>query len=76
MKGIGRLGDRGPIPLQNRHPLVQGVFSMPAAVPQVANAFHVAPEKRLTGAGLRRNRMTGRKRRLFSNRQVPAVNRP
>ena len=45
MEGFGRLRDRGPIALRERHSDFTGIFVTPAAVPQVANAFHrVAPE--------------------------------
>ena len=48
---------------------------MSAAVPQVANAFHVAPEKRGMGADLRRKCMIGRRVAPYSNRLLPAMNR-
>ena len=61
MKGIGRLRGRGPMPLDERHSRFRGVFVMPAAVPQVANAFHVAPGKHGTAVDFRRKCVTGRK---------------
>ena len=48
---------------------------MPAAVPQVANAFHVAPMKRGTAVDFRRKCVTGRKLGPYSNRQIQAMNR-
>ena len=59
MKGFGRLRGRGLIRLQERHSRFEGVFAMPAAVPQVANAFHVAPMKRGTAVDVRRKCLTG-----------------
>ena len=52
MKGFGRLRGRGLTTLQERHSDFGGVFVTIAAVPQVANAFHVAPEKRGTAVDL------------------------
>ena len=45
MKGFGRLRDRGLIRLQEWRPCFGSLFLMAAAVAQVANAFHLAPEK-------------------------------
>ena len=58
MKGIGRLSDGGGILLHKRHSLVQSVCAASAAVTQVANVFHVAPEKRGTVVDLRRKVVT------------------
>ena len=75
MKGIGRLRGRGLIHLDEQHPHFRSIFVMPAAVPQVANAFHVAPEKRGTAADLLRKCVTGRTLVPYSNRPVLAMNR-
>ena len=75
MKGFGRLRGRGLICLQEWHSRLEGVFAMPAAVPQVANAFHVAPSKRGTAVDVRRKCVTGRKLGPYSNRQILAMNR-
>ena len=48
---------------------------MPAAVPQVANAFHVAPTTRGTAVDVRQKCVTDRKLGPYSNRQIPAMNR-
>ena len=48
---------------------------MSAAVPQVANAFHVAPRKRGTAVDFRRKCVIGQKLGPYSNRQIPAMNR-
>ena len=76
MKGFGRLSDRGLIRLQERRSCLGRFFLMAAAVAQVANAFHLAPEKRGTAADLLRKCVTGRTLVPYSNRQVPATNRP
>ena len=47
---------------------------MAAAVARVANAFHLAPEKRGTAVDLLRKCVIGRKLVVYSNRQVPAMN--
>ena len=48
---------------------------MAAAVAQVANAFHLAPENRGTAVDLLRKCVTGRKLVVYSNWQVLAMNR-
>ena len=48
---------------------------MPAAVPQVANAFHVAPVKRGTVVDLLRKCVIGRTLVPYSSRPVLAMNR-
>ena len=75
MKGFGRLRDRGLIRLDEQRSHVKGIFVMPAAVPQVANAFHVAPMKGGTAVDIRRKCVTGRKLGPYSNRQILAMNR-
>ena len=66
---------RGLIRLQERHSCFAGVSALPAAVPQVANAFHVAPTKRGTAVDVRRKCVTDRKPGPYSNRQIPPMNR-
>ena len=75
MKGVGRLRGRGLIRLDEQHPHFRGIFVMPAAVPQVANAFHVAPIKRGTAVDIRRKCVTGQKLGPYSNGQILAMNR-
>ena len=75
MKGFGRLRDRGPMRLQERRSCFGSVCLMAAAVPQVANAFHLAPENRRLAVGLLRKCVSGRKLAVYSSRQVPAMNR-
>ena len=75
MKGVGRLRDRGLIRLREWRPCSGSLFLMAAAVAQVANAFHLAPEKRGMAADLLRKCVTGRKLAVYSNRQIPATNR-
>ena len=75
MKGFGRLSDRGLIRLQERRPCFGSLFLMAAAVAQVANAFHRAPEKRCSAVDLLRKCVIGRKLAVYSNGQVPAMNR-
>ena len=75
MKGFGRLRDRGLIRLQERRLCFGRLFLMAAAVAQVANAFHLAPEKRRTAVGLLRKCVTGRKLAVYPNGQVLAMNR-
>ena len=48
---------------------------MAAAVAQVANAFHLAPEKRGTAVDLRRKCVIGQTLVLYSNGRVLAMNR-
>ena len=60
MKGFGRLRDRGQIRLQVRRSCFGSLFLMAAAVAQVTNAFHLAPEKRGMAADLPRKCVTGR----------------
>ena len=48
---------------------------MAAAVAQVANAFHLAPEKRGTAVDLRRKCVTGRTLVPHFNKQILVVNR-
>ena len=62
MKGFGRWRDRGEMSLQKWHSLIWSVSVSRAAVPQVANAFHVATKKRCTAIDLRRECVTGRQR--------------
>ena len=61
MKGFGRLRDRGLRCLQERRSCFGSFFLMAAAVAQVANAFHLAPEKCGTAVDLLRKCVTGRK---------------
>ena len=75
MKGFGRLRDRGLMRLQERRSCSGSLFLMAAAVAQVANAFHLAPEKRGTAVDLRRKCVTGRMLGPYSNRPVLAINR-
>ena len=75
MKGYGRLRDRGFIRLQERRSCFGGLFLIAAAVAQVANAFHLAPQKRGAAVNLRRKCVTGRALVPYSNRPVLAMNR-
>ena len=75
MKGVGRLRDRGLIRLQVRRSCFGSLFLLAAAVAQVANAFHLAPEKRGTAVDFLRKCVMGRKLVVYSNRQVLAMNR-
>ena len=76
MKGFGRLRDRGPITLGKRHSDFKAIFVTPAAVSQVANAFHrVSPEKRCMAVDLRRKCAIGQTFVPYSNRPVLAMNR-
>ena len=75
MKGFGRLRDRGLIRLQERRACFGSLFLMVAAVAQVANAFHLAPEKRGTAVDFRRKCVSGRKLGPYPNRQILAMNR-
>ena len=75
VKGFGRLRDRGLIRLQGRRSCFGGFFLMAAAVAQVANAFHLAPENRGTAVDLLQKCVTGRKLGPYSNRQILAMNR-
>ena len=74
-KGVGRLRDRGLIRLQERRSCFESLFLMAAAVAQVANAFHLAPEKRGTAVDLRRKCVIGGTLVPYSNRPVLAMNR-
>ena len=76
MKGFGPLRDRGLIRLQGRRSCFGSFFLMAAAVAQVANDFHLAPEKRCPAVDLLRKCVIGRKLAVYSNRQVPVMNRP
>ena len=75
MKGFGRLRDRGALHLQERRSCFGSFFLTAAAVAQVANAFHLAPENRGTGVDLLRKCVIGRTFVPHSNKQIPAVNR-
>ena len=75
MKGFGRLRDRGFRRLQERRPCFGRFSLMAAAVAQVANAFHLAPEKRGTAVDLVRKCVTSRKLGPYSNRPLLAMNR-
>ena len=75
MKGFGRLRDRGLIRLQERRPCFGSFFLMAAAVTQVANAFQLAPEKRVAAVNLLRKCVIGRTFVSSPNRQIAAVNR-
>ena len=75
MKGFGRLRDRGLIRLQERRSCFGSLFLMAAAVAQVANAFHLASEKRGTAVDLLRKCVTGRTLVPYSNRPLLAMNR-
>ena len=75
MKGFGRLRDRGLIRLRGRRSCFGSLFLMAAAVPQVANAFHLAPAKCGTAVDLLRKCVIGRTLVSYSNRPVLAMNR-
>ena len=75
MKGFGRLRDRGLIRLRERRPCFGSLFVMAAAVAQVANAFHLAPEKRRTAVDLLRKCVSGGMLAPYSSRQILARNR-
>ena len=61
MKGIWPLEGPRPNTSAGGAFSFEGVLAMSAAVPQVANAFHVAPGKRGTAVDVRRKCVTGRK---------------
>ena len=75
MKGFGRLRDRGLIHLQERRLYFGSRFLMAAAVAQAANAFHLAPEKRVTAVDLLRKCVIDRKFGPHPDRHIPAMNR-